>query len=88
MPYRRSQEIEQRLAEVLRLVRTGSYSTPKLAEAIGVSVPTISRCIESLRDRGNDIQARKLRSGWCYVLSSTGRSEQRRRERQLANASR
>ena len=87
MPYRRSQQIEQRLAEVLKLVRTGSYSTPKLAEAIGVSVPTISRCIESLRDRGYDVRARKRRSGWCYVLSPTGRSEQRR-ERRLANASR
>jgi hypothetical protein len=27
MIYQRSQEIEQRLAEVLRLVRTGRYST-------------------------------------------------------------
>lgn len=87
MPYRRSQEIEKRLAEVLRLVRTRSYSTPKLAEAIGVSVPTISRCIESLRDRGYDIQARKRRSGWCYVLSHPRRSEQQRRERQLAGTS-
>lgn len=87
MPYRRSQEIEQRLAEVLRLVRTGSYSTPNLAEVIGVSMPTISRCIESLRDRGYDIRARKRRSGWCYVLNHTRSSEEHRRERQLTNAS-
>ncbi|RUL81411.1 HTH domain-containing protein [Tautonia sociabilis] len=86
MPYRRSREIEQRLARVLRLVRAGGYSAPRLAEEIGVSVPTISRCIESLRDRGYDIRARRRGGGWCYVLGRTGRSERRREGRPSADA--
>ena len=45
MLYMRSQEIELRLTEVLRLIRTGRFSTPGLAEKIGVSIPTISRCV-------------------------------------------
>lgn len=46
MLYQRSQEIEKRLEQVLGLVRTGSYSTPKSAEEVGVSIPTVL----SLRD--------------------------------------
>jgi Mn-dependent DtxR family transcriptional regulator len=43
MLYKRSLEIEQRLETVLRLIRSGRYSTPKLAERLGVSIPTVSR---------------------------------------------
>jgi biotin operon repressor len=71
MIYQRSQEIEQRLTDVLRLVRTGRYSTPRLAEKLGVSVPTISRCIESLRFRGYSIRSVKKRKSWTYVLEAT-----------------
>jgi type I restriction enzyme, R subunit len=45
MPFERCLEIERRLANVLRLIRTGRYSTPALAEKVGVSIPTISRCV-------------------------------------------
>ena len=89
MMYRRSQEIEHRLAYVLRLLRTGRYSTPKLAAKLGVSVPTISRCIESLRDRGYGIRC--LRSGdtWRYVVESEPPSGRRQRgnDQRLAHAS-
>jgi biotin operon repressor len=89
MVYRRSQEIENRLALVLRLLRKGRYSTPKLAAKLGVSVPTISRCIESLRDRGYVI--RSLRSGdtWRYVVESQPSSSRRQRvnDQRLAHAS-
>jgi hypothetical protein len=51
MPFERSLEIERRLADILRLIRTGRFSTPMLAEQIGVSIPTISRCITALRIR-------------------------------------
>ncbi len=68
MMYQRSKEIEQRLSEVLRLVRSGRYSTPRLAEKLGVSVPTISRCIESLKGRGYQIRSRNTGRGWRYVL--------------------
>jgi hypothetical protein len=51
MPFERSFEIEQRLDAVLRLIRTGRYSTPALAEVVGVSIPTISRIVAALRER-------------------------------------
>ena len=52
MPFERSLEIERRLDDILRLIRTGRYSTPMLAEEVGVSIPTISRCVTALRRRG------------------------------------
>jgi biotin operon repressor len=69
MLYARSLEIERRLDQVLRLIRTGKFSTPRLAEEVGVSIPTISRCVSALRDRGQDIRAEKHRYGWRYVLA-------------------
>jgi biotin operon repressor len=68
MLYARSLEIEQRLDHVLRLIRTGKFSTPKLAEEVGVSIPTISRCVSALRERGHDIRAEKQGNGWHYIL--------------------
>jgi biotin operon repressor len=68
MLYQQSTEIGQRLGKVLRLVRTGRYSTPRLAGEIGVSIPTISRYITALRERGHDIRAEKQARGWRYVL--------------------
>jgi biotin operon repressor len=68
MPFERSLEIERRLDDVLRLIRTGRYSTPMLSEKVGVSIPTISRCVTALRDRGYDIQSARDTEGWFYVL--------------------
>lgn len=68
MPYQRSHEIERRLDEVLRLIRKGFYSTPKLAEEVGVSIPTISRCVTALRTRGHTIRAENCGGRWRYVL--------------------
>jgi biotin operon repressor len=79
MLYTRSLEIERRLDHILRLVRTGKYSTPKLADEVGVSIPTISRCVSALRERGHNIRAEKHGNGWRYVLAldpkGTGRAE-------------
>jgi biotin operon repressor len=68
MLYQRSLEIEHRLDAVLQLIQTGNYSTPMLAKEIGVSIPTISRCVTALRGRGHPIQAEKFESGWRYFL--------------------
>jgi biotin operon repressor len=68
MLYERSLEIERRLDHVLRLIRTGRYSTPKLADEVRVSIPTISRCVTALRERGHDIRAEKHGNGWRYIL--------------------
>ena len=71
MPFERSLEIERRLEDVLRLIRTGRFSTPMLAEKVGVSIPTISRCVTALRQRGHDIRAEKSAEGWRYILTRT-----------------
>ncbi len=70
MLYRRSLEIEQRLSAALRLIRKGRYSTPKLAEQLGVSVPTVSRYVTALRERGHDIRAERQARGWRYFLAN------------------
>jgi biotin operon repressor len=70
MIYQQSLEIERRLDHVLRLIRTGRYSTPMLAEEVGVSIPTISRCVTTLRARGHDIRAENHGSRWRYILVS------------------
>lgn len=49
MLYQRSLEIERRLDTTLDLIRSGEYSTPMLAEKLGVSVPTVSRHVIVLR---------------------------------------
>jgi len=68
MLYQRSLEIERRLNTVLRLIRTGHYSTPKLAERLGVSIPTVSRYVIALRARGYNIKALKGSRGWRFAL--------------------
>lgn len=77
MLYQRFREIEQRLRTVLRLIRRGRYSTPKLADRIGVSVPTMSRYVTALRERGYEIRAEKQAKEWRYVL--VGKSSVNRR---------
>jgi len=70
MLYQRSLEIERRLDAVLRLIRSGRYSTPMLAEQLGVSIPTVSRAVNALRDRGHNIRSKRTVSGWRYELAS------------------
>ena len=80
MVYQQSLEIERRLDRVLSLIRTGRYSTPMLADAIGVSIPTISRCVTALRARGHDIKATKHGNGWRYALAGESGTNQQREQ--------
>lgn len=75
MLYQRSLGIEQRLDAVLKLIRQRRYSTPKIASKLGVSIPTISRDVTALRERGFDIRAEKQADGWRYVLSTCIRQD-------------
>jgi biotin operon repressor len=75
MFFARSLEIEQRLNHVLRLIRSGKYSTPMIAQEIGVSIPTISRCVSTLREMGHDVRSRKQGNGWRYVLVKQKRDD-------------
>ena len=68
MFYQRSLEIEQRLQTVLKLVGKGEYSTPMIAEELGVSIPTVSRDVTALRERGHDIRSERRSEGWRYCL--------------------
>ena len=67
--YQQTIEIHLRLETVLELIGTGQYSTPALAEEVGVSIPTISRIVAALREQGNDIRARNNGNGWRYILA-------------------
>jgi biotin operon repressor len=68
MLYQRSHDIERRLQSVLELIDAGQYSTPELARELGVSIPTISRDLTALRERGHAIAAEQQRGAWRYVL--------------------
>ena len=80
MPFERSLEIERRLDDVLRLIHTGRFSTPMLAEEVGVSIPTISRCVTALRLRGHDIRAEKHEDGWRYMVVGKKASEKKAKQ--------
>ncbi len=67
--YRRSEQIENRLQTLIRLIRQGKYSTPMLATALKVSQPTISRCLTALRERGYSIRAVNDGGSWAYELA-------------------
>lgn len=69
MLYQRSMTIERRLQSVLQLIESGEYSTPMIAQQLGVSIPTISRDVTALRERGHDICAVRQSDGtWRYSL--------------------
>lgn len=70
MRYQQSIEIHERIESVLHLIETGEYSTPALAEEVGVSIPTISRIVATLRERGHEIQAERTSKGWRYILEN------------------
>ena len=82
MTYERSLAIEQRLGDVLELIRTGQCSTPDIAERLGVSVPTISRDVNALRERGHSIRAVRQKGGWRYFID-----EARQRQTATSNSS-
>lgn len=86
MRYRHSLEIHERLEDVLRLIKTGRYSTPALAEKIGVSIPTISRIVAALRALGHDIHAERSGSVWRYVIAvkQSQRSEEKHSHEEIS----
>lgn len=86
MPFERSLEIERRLDAVLRLIRTGRFSTPMLAEELGVSIPTISRCVTALRVRGYEIHSLRGTEGWFYVLKTKPKGAEPRQNPALFRA--
>lgn len=68
MFYQHSLEIQERLDTVLVLIETGRYSAPALAKEVGVSIPTVSRIVAALREKGHEIRATRKGNAWCYTL--------------------
>jgi len=68
MRYQQTLEIHRRLETVLQLIQAGKYSTPALADQVGVSIPTISRIVAALREQGHNIRAERAKNGWRYVM--------------------
>ena len=77
MRYDRSMAIVKRHEALLELIRSGTYSCPQLAEALAVSLPTVSRDIVFLRRQGYGIESVRRRTGWAYELTGTPDSERR-----------
>lgn len=88
MRYQQTLEIHQRLEVVLQLIGTGKYSTPGLAESVGVSIPTVSRMVAALREQGHEIKAEKHGSGWRYVLVTPRKDANSTDSKQLAGTTR
>ncbi len=68
MRYERSVAITDRHAELIELIRSGRYSTPALADKLGVSEQTIYRDVMFLKQRGYFIRSVKLSARWAYEL--------------------
>lgn len=70
MTYDRSLAIERRLGDVLELIEAGKYSSSDIADRLDVSVPTVSRDLMALRERGHEIRSERHCGGWRYVLGN------------------
>jgi biotin operon repressor len=70
MLYERTVGITRRHREILRLVRSGEFSTPDLAKELGVSDQTVYRDILHLKRSGFVIRPQRHSDGWSYVLVS------------------
>ena len=68
MRYERALAISERHERLIDLIRTGEYSTPALAEKLGVSEQTIYRDIDHLKNSGYSIRSQKHSGGWAYHL--------------------
>ncbi len=69
MPYERTNQIEQRFQRAIKLITQNSHSARQLAEALGVSRPTVHRIIAELKRRGYVIRAVRDECGWRYEIT-------------------
>lgn len=90
MQYSRLFTIEERLARLIQLLQEGGRSSPQLAEALDVSVPTVARDVKALREQGHRIEATRVGRGWQYSLLNNARTpiSQRNTRRSMSESSR
>lgn len=68
MRYKKIVSIQSRHDRLLQLIREGKFSSPDLAQKLGVSEQTIYRDIDFLKKQGHSIRAEKHSDGWAYHL--------------------
>jgi|WetSurMetagenome_2_1015567.scaffolds.fasta_scaffold1049582_2 biotin operon repressor len=68
MRYERSLAVTKRLDDILALIKCGAYSSPTLAEKLGVSEQTVYRDIVCLKRQGHQIRSVKRSANWAYQL--------------------
>jgi DeoR/GlpR family transcriptional regulator of sugar metabolism len=68
MRYERSFAIAGRHDKLIEFVRTGEFSTPALAEKLGISEQTVYRDVLFLKQRGSFIRSVKRPAAWAYQL--------------------
>ena len=71
MPYERSRQIEQRFRQTIYIIMRNSHNARELAEALGVSQPTVQRIVAELRRRGHVIRSVRDEHRWRYELVSS-----------------
>lgn len=71
MRYERSLAIAKRLADLLALIQSGIYSSPALADKLGVSEQTVYRDILCLKQQGHPIRSVKHSSHWAYEIAES-----------------
>lgn len=71
MRYERSLTIAKRHENLIKLIGSGSYSSPSLAEKLGISEQTVYRDILFLKRQGHSIESVRLSEGWAYQLQKT-----------------
>ena len=78
MPYERAFQIEQRFQRAVELIVKRPHDARRLAEALGVSRPTVQRLVAELKRRGYVIRAVRDEYGWHYELGSGSHLEENR----------
>jgi len=68
MRYERSLAVTRRLDDLLTLINRGAYSSPILADKLGVSEQTVYRDIVCLKRQGHRIRSVKRSTNWAYQL--------------------
>lgn len=74
MPFERTNKIEQRFDQAVRLISKTKVNARELAMALGVSRPTVHRIITELKRRGYPIRSIRDDQGWRYELTSESSS--------------
>lgn len=68
MRYERSMAIADRHDRLIKLIRSGEFSSTELAKKLKVSEQTIYRDLDYLKKLGYSIRAEKHSYGWAYHL--------------------